>query len=65
MGIGISVILLAVGAILTWAIEADVSGVSLETVGVILMIVGAIGLIWSLIAASSIGPWHRERVVER
>ena len=65
MGIGISVILLAVGAILTWAIEADVSGVSLETVGVILMIVGAVGLIWSLLAANSIGPWRRERVVER
>lgn len=66
MGIGVSLLLLAAGAILTFAVEAEVSGISLETVGVILLILGAIGLVWSMLAASAIGPWHREeRVVER
>ena len=50
MGIGVSVFLIAVGAILTFAVTvAPVAGVELDTVGVILMIAGAIGLLWSLL----------------
>lgn len=63
MGIGISVFLIAVGAILAFAIEASVSGVNLDTVGVILMVVGAIGLLAALLFASSMTPWGRDRVV--
>ena len=48
-GIGTSLTLIAVGAILKFAVTASVSGISLSTVGVILMIVGIIGLIISLI----------------
>jgi hypothetical protein len=48
MGIGISVFLLAVGAILAFAVDATVSGIDLDTIGVILMIVGAIGLVTSM-----------------
>ena len=43
MGIGVSLILIAAGAILTWAVNATVSGVDINAVGVILMVVGAIG----------------------
>ncbi len=52
MGIGISVFLIAVGAILTFAVEVSIEGVDLGTVGVILMIAGAIGLLWSLMFLS-------------
>ncbi len=55
MGIGVSLILIAVGAILTWAVHTTLSGVSIQTIGVILMIVGAIGLILSLMFWSSWG----------
>ena len=48
-GIGTSLTLIAIGAILKFAVTASVSGVSLQTVGVILMIVGILGLIISLI----------------
>jgi len=48
MGIGISVFLLAVGAILAFAVDFSVSGVDLDTIGVILMVVGAIGLITTM-----------------
>ena len=44
MGIGASIFLLAVGAILTFAVEWTVQGVDLEAVGIILMIAGCIGL---------------------
>jgi hypothetical protein len=48
MGIGTSIFLIAVGAILKFAVTASVSGIELATVGVILMIVGVIGLLISL-----------------
>ncbi|HWH28343.1 MAG TPA: DUF6458 family protein [Mycobacteriales bacterium] len=51
MGIGVSIFLLAVGAILAFAVSVDISGISLETVGVILLVAGAVGLLWSLVVA--------------
>jgi hypothetical protein len=55
MRIGLSLILLAAGAVLTWAVNATVSGVDIKVVGVILMIVGAIGLILSLMLGAPFG----------
>ena len=72
MGIGVSLILVAVGAILTWAVTAEVSGVDLNTVGIILMVVGAAGALISLAFWSSWGGFGgsrdvvvRDRTVER
>ena len=48
MGLGTSIFLIAVGAILRFAVTASVAGVKLEVVGLILMIVGGIGLLMSL-----------------
>ncbi|MGZ4249119.1 MAG: hypothetical protein ACXVUE_12545 [Solirubrobacteraceae bacterium] len=44
MTIGASLCLIAVGAILKWAITAHVEGVNLQNMGVILMVVGGVGL---------------------
>ncbi len=63
MGIGISIFLLAAGAVLYWAVTGDVQGVNLDVVGIILMVAGAIGLLWSLIASSAM-PWRRREVVD-
>ena len=49
MTIGTSIVLIAVGAILKYAVTAHVSGIDLQTVGTILMIVGILGLILSLL----------------
>lgn len=57
MGIGVSIFLLAVGAILTFALDAELSGINLDTVGVILMVVGAIGLLMSMLFWSSFAPF--------
>jgi hypothetical protein len=61
MGVGVSIFLIAVGAILTWAVNATVSGLELQTIGVILMVVGALGLVLSMIFWSSWGGVHSER----
>jgi Domain of unknown function (DUF6458) len=53
MGIGTSLFLIAVGAILYFAVDAEVSGLDISTVGVILMVVGALGLLISLFFLSS------------
>ena len=59
MGISTSLVLIAAGAILKWAVTASVSGVDLQAVGVVLMVVGAIGLVLSLIFWSSWGGFRR------
>ncbi|MGH9263299.1 MAG: DUF6458 family protein [Acidimicrobiales bacterium] len=65
MGIGVSVFLIAIGAILAFAVDVAVSGIDLSTVGVILMIVGAIGLVTSMLIFGGSG-WggRRTTVVE-
>jgi hypothetical protein len=66
MGIGVSLLLAAAGAILIWAVDASVSGVDLDVVGVILLVVGTLGLVLSMIFWSSWGGFHsshREEVV--
>ena len=55
MGIGVSLILAAAGAILLWAVDAEVSGVDISTVGAILLIVGIAGALLSLVFWSSWG----------
>ncbi len=45
MGIGTSILLIAIGAILKYAINADIEGVEIDTVGTILLIIGIIGLL--------------------
>jgi hypothetical protein len=68
MGIGASIFLVALGAILAFAVTAEVSGVDIATVGWILMIVGIVGFLLSLLFWSSwggVGTWRRETVVRQ
>jgi Domain of unknown function (DUF6458) len=69
MTTGTSLFLIAVGAILRYAVTASVSGISLQTVGLILMIVGVAGLVLSLFYMLAWAPRRtrtvRDRVVER
>lgn len=55
MGMSLSILLVAVGAILTWAVSVEASGVDLNAVGVILLVVGLVGFVVSLIFWSSWG----------
>ena len=64
MGISVSILLIAVGAILTWAVTAEAEGLDVNTIGVILLIVGLLGLVLSLIFWSSWGGFQRGAYVE-
>jgi hypothetical protein len=66
MGIGVSIFLIAVGLILALAVNVEASGVDIDTIGWILVVVGAVGMLLSLIFWSSVGnwgPWRRETYV--
>jgi hypothetical protein len=67
VGIGVGLFLFALGAILTFALGDDSFGnVNVDTVGIILMIVGVVGLLLSLLFWSSVAPFRRdERTVIR
>lgn len=69
MGIGVSLILIAAGAILAFAIHASTSSAfNLHTIGIILLVVGAIGVVMSMIFWSSWGGFGGGRdttVIER
>ena len=58
MGISLSIVLAAAGAILIWAVNATVAGLNIHTVGVILLVVGIVGFIASLIFWSSWGGFR-------
>ncbi len=46
MGISLSILLVAIGAILAWAVSAEMSGVDIQVVGIILLIVGIVGFVF-------------------
>ncbi len=61
MGIGVALILIAVGAILAFAVDAEVSGLDIQTIGWILLVVGIVGALLSMMFWSSWGGFRRER----
>jgi hypothetical protein len=63
MGIGVSLFLIAVGAILAFAVDATVQGLDVPTVGWILMVIGGIGFLLSLVFRASWGGFGRRRDV--
>jgi hypothetical protein len=62
MGIGTSLFLVAIGAILYFAVDATISGLEIATIGIILMVVGVVGLLISLFL---IGSARRAPATER
>ena len=65
MGMGTSIFLIAIGAILAFAVNVETEGVNLNTIGMILLIVGAIGAVLSMIFWQSWGGFNTSRTVER
>ncbi len=71
MGLGTSIVLIAVGAILRFAVSVTTTGFNIHAIGVILMVVGALGLVLSIVFWSSWGGfgggggYRRQRRVMR
>ena len=63
MNIGLSLLLIAVGAIFAWAVSATFVGIDIKIVGAILMAVGAAGVALSLLFWSSFAPFARRATV--
>jgi hypothetical protein len=67
MGIPVSLILIAAGAILTWGVTSEPSGLNLDAIGVVLMVVGIVGLLLTMLLWQSWwgpGYWGRSTYVE-
>jgi hypothetical protein len=63
VGIGVSPFLFVIGAILTFTVEVRTFGFNLNTVGIILMVGGLLGLVFSALFWSNVSPWSRRRTV--
>ena len=65
MGIGVGIFLMVLGAILAFAVETDVPGVNVNSLGVILLLIGLVAVVYSLLFWSSLTPWGRRRILAR
>ncbi len=65
MGLGASIVIFAIGAILKYGVTASASGVNLDAIGMILMIVGLVGVLVSALFLASWAPYgsYRRSVV--
>ncbi len=60
MATGTSLMLIAIGAVLALAVNYTVTGINIQAIGLILMVVGIIGLLYSLLFLASFAPFTRE-----
>jgi membrane protein implicated in regulation of membrane protease activity len=65
MRIGVGIFLMVLGAILAFAVEADVPGINVNTLGVILLLIGLVAVVYSLAFWSTVTPWGRRRIADR
>ena len=65
MSIGLGIFLMVLGAIMAFAVETDVPGINVNTLGVILLIIGFVIALYSLLFWSPLTPWGRRRVAPR
>jgi hypothetical protein len=65
MSVGVGIFLMVLGAIMAFAMEATTPGVNVNTLGVILLLIGLVVVLYSLLFGSSLSPWGRRRIVVR
>jgi hypothetical protein len=65
MRIGVGIFLMVLGAILAFAVETDVPGINVNTLGVILLLIGLVAVLYSLLFWSTVTPWGRRRIDAR
>jgi membrane protein implicated in regulation of membrane protease activity len=65
MSIGVGIFLMVLGAILAFAVETDVPGVNVNSLGIILLLIGLVAVLYSLLFWSNLTPWGRRRMAAR
>jgi hypothetical protein len=56
---------MVLGAILAFAVETDVPGINLNSLGVIVLLIGVVAVLYSLVFWSNLTPWGRRRIIAR
>jgi Domain of unknown function (DUF6458) len=65
MSIGVGIFLMVLGAILAFAVETDVPGINVNSLGVILLVIGLVVALYSLLFWSTLTPWGQARAAAR
>jgi Domain of unknown function (DUF6458) len=65
MSIGLSIFMMVLGAIMAFAVKASTPGINVNTLGIILLLIGLVSLLYSLLFWSSFSPWRRASTVRR
>jgi len=65
MSIGVGIFLMVLGAILAFAVETDVPGINVNSLGIILLVIGLVAVLYSLVFWSNLTPWGRRRIIAR
>jgi hypothetical protein len=65
MSIGVGIFLMVLGAILAFAVQTDVPGINVNSLGVILLLIGLVAVLYSLLFWSNLTPWGRRRIITR
>jgi lipopolysaccharide export LptBFGC system permease protein LptF len=65
MSIGVGIFLVALGAIMAFAMEATTPGINVNTLGIILLLIGLVVVLYSLLFGSNLSPWGQRRIVVR
>jgi hypothetical protein len=65
MSIGVGIFLMVLGAILAFAVKTDVPGINVNSLGIILLLIGLVAVLYSLLFWSNLTPWGRRRVTAR
>ena len=65
MSIGVGIFLMVLGAIMAFAMEATNPGINVNTLGIILLLIGLVVVLYSLLFGSYLSPWGQRRIVVR
>jgi hypothetical protein len=65
MSIGVGIFLMVLGAILAFAVQTDVPGINVNSLGIILLVIGLVAVLYSLVFWSNLTPWGRRRIIAR
>jgi hypothetical protein len=65
MTIGVGIFLMVLGAILAFAVQTDVPGINVNSLGIILLLIGLVAVLYSLVFWSNLTPWGRRSIIAR
>jgi hypothetical protein len=65
MSTGVGIFLMVLGAVMAFAMEATTPGINVNTLGIILLLIGLVVVLYSLLLWRNLPPWGRRRIVVR